>query len=53
MAVRLSALRVGRPLPKKDVLVLMSVRGWINTRAIVQLEGVGKLEKKKKKEKKN
>jgi hypothetical protein len=47
MAVRLSALRAGHPLPPGRFLVLFSVRGWVDPRAIVRLEGVGKLKKKK------
>jgi hypothetical protein len=39
MAVRLSALRAGQPLPPGRFLVLISVRG----KATVRLEGSGKL----------
>jgi hypothetical protein len=43
MAVRLSTLRAGRPLPQSRFLILISVRGWIDPRVIVRLEGLGEL----------
>jgi hypothetical protein len=43
MAVRLSALCVGRALSQKHLLVLISVTGEVNPRAMVRLEGFGKL----------
>jgi hypothetical protein len=45
--VRLSALRAGRPLAPGRFLVVIFVIGWVDSRDIVRLEGLGKLKKKK------
>jgi hypothetical protein len=43
MAVRLSALCAGRPLTPGRSLILISVRGCVDPRDIVRLEGLGQL----------
>jgi hypothetical protein len=41
MAWRLSGLCIGRPLPPGRFLVLIYVRGWVDSRAIVRLDLIG------------
>jgi hypothetical protein len=43
MSVKLSALCSGRPVSPRRILVLISVRSWVDPRTIVWLEGVGQL----------
>jgi hypothetical protein len=43
MAMRLSALRDGQPLTPGRFLVLISIRGFVDSAAIERLEGLGTL----------
>jgi hypothetical protein len=45
MAVRLSALRAGSALPLRIFLVLISVRGLVDPRPLVRLEGLVQMKK--------
>jgi hypothetical protein len=46
MAVRLLALGAGRPLPPRKIPgILISVRCWVESRAIERLEELGHIEK--------
>jgi hypothetical protein len=45
MAVRMSDLCAGRPLPSGRFLVLISVRDRVDSRDIVRFEGLGTLKK--------
>jgi hypothetical protein len=44
MTARLSALRTGRPLPSGRLLVLVFIRGLVDPRTTVRLEGLGQLQ---------
>jgi hypothetical protein len=46
MAVRLSIVCAGCALLSKNFQILISVKGCLDTRAIVWMEGLGKLKKK-------
>jgi hypothetical protein len=43
MAGRLSSSRAGRPFSPGRFLLFISIRGWVEPRAIVRLEGLGQL----------
>jgi hypothetical protein len=42
--MKLSVSRASRPLPSGRFLVLIFIRGWVDPRAIVRLEGLGQLQ---------
>jgi hypothetical protein len=46
MEVKLSSLRAGLGLHLGSFLLLISVRAWVNPRAIVRLKVLGKLKEK-------
>lgn len=46
MEVRLSALQLGRPLPRERFLLVFSIRSWVNQRAKIWLEGLRQLKNK-------
>jgi hypothetical protein len=46
-ALKLSALRAGRPLHPRRFFVLISVRVWVDNRARVRLKGLGQLKNPK------
>jgi hypothetical protein len=43
MAIKLTVMCAGRPLPPGKFFVLIFVSGSVDPKAIVQLEGLGKL----------
>jgi hypothetical protein len=45
MTVSLSALRASRNLLPGSFLVLISLKGFVDPRAVVRMEGLGKLKK--------